>query len=133
MLAPLAGELDAGGLEQLATTAYMLGRDDEFVAALEGAVRAHEGSDRAARCAFWIGLSLALRGEPARAGGWFARAGRLVERHGSDCVERGYLLLPLVIERQIAGDRARCGGRRRGGDRDRRAVRGRRPARTRAA
>ncbi len=105
VLAPLAGELDADGLEQLATAAYMLGRDDEFVAALEGAVRAHERSDRAARCAFWIGLSLALRGEPARAGGWFARAGRLVERHGSDCVERGYLLLPQVIERQIAGDR----------------------------
>ena len=100
VLAPLAGELDADGLEQLATAAYMLGRDDEFVAALEGAVRAHERSDRAARCAFWIGLSLALRGESARAGGWFARAGRLVERHGSDCVERGYLLLPQVIERQ---------------------------------
>ena len=109
VLAPLAGELDADGLEQLATAAYMLGRDDEFVAALEAAVRAHERSDHAARCAFWIGLSLALRGEPARAGGWFARAGRLVERHGSDCVERGHLLLPQVIERQVAGDRRGAG------------------------
>ena len=54
---------------------------------------------RAARCAFWIGLNRALRGEPATAGGWFARAGRLVDRDPDDCVERGYLLVPDLSAR----------------------------------
>jgi ATP/maltotriose-dependent transcriptional regulator MalT len=38
------------------------------------------------------------------AGGWFSRAARLVEREGRDCVERGYLLLPVAFQRQAMGD-----------------------------
>ncbi len=92
--------------ERLATAAYMLGRDDEYVLALE---RAHHAYDergeplRAARCAFWIAINLILRGETAPAGGWLGRARRLVEREPGDCVERGYLLLPLVFERRAQG------------------------------
>ncbi len=52
----------------------------------------------------WIGLNLALRGETGGATGWFGRARRLVERDGSDCVERGYLLMPVMFERAAAGD-----------------------------
>ena len=59
---------------------------------------------RAVRCAFWIGLNLVLRGEMGRATGWLARARRLVEREGHDCVERGFLLLPLMFEHEAAGD-----------------------------
>jgi DNA-binding CsgD family transcriptional regulator len=57
----------------------------------------------AARCAFWIGISFALRGEIGPATGWLGRAQRLLEPEG-DCVERGYLLLPVVFEHEAMGD-----------------------------
>jgi DNA-binding CsgD family transcriptional regulator len=100
--------LEERDLELLATSAYMLGRDDEYVSALERAHHAYlRGGERlrAARCAFWIGINLILRGEIGRATGWFGRARRLVEREGRDCVEQGYLLLALVLQHQAAGDR----------------------------
>src|SRR5512135_2348648 len=58
----------------LATASYMLGREEEWVAAHERAHHLHlEAGDAeaAARAAFWIGLSLALRGELGPAEGWF--------------------------------------------------------------
>jgi DNA-binding NarL/FixJ family response regulator len=102
-----ASPLAAQELELLATSAYMLGRDDEYLGALERAHHAHlDGGERlrAARCAFWMGINLILRGEMGRASGWVGRARRLVEREGRDCVEQGYLLLPLMFEHQAAGD-----------------------------
>ena len=83
-------------LERLATAAYMLGRDDEYMSVLERAHRLHvENGDllRAARAAFWLGLQLALRGEIGGATGWNSRAQRLVDRAGRDSVEQGYLVL----------------------------------------
>jgi DNA-binding CsgD family transcriptional regulator len=59
---------------------------------------------RAVRCAFWLGINLARRGEMGRATGWFGRAQRLVERQKDDCVERGYLLIPLLLRRVATGD-----------------------------
>jgi DNA-binding CsgD family transcriptional regulator len=102
-----AAPLDAEDLELLATSAYMLGRDDEYVSVLERAHRAYLDAGaglRAARCAFWMGINLVLRGEMGHASGWLGRARRLVEREGRDCVEQGYLLLPLVFEHEAAGD-----------------------------
>src|SRR5207248_9779996 len=58
----------------------------------------------ALRCAFWIGVSLAQRGEMGRAGGWLGRAERLLEEAGPDCAEAGYLLLPLVFRHAGSGD-----------------------------
>ena len=52
------------------------------------------------RCAFWIGVNLASRGEMGRASGWLGRAQRLLEREGRDRVERGYLLLPVVFQQE---------------------------------
>jgi DNA-binding CsgD family transcriptional regulator len=102
-----AAPLGVEDLELMATSAYMLGRDDEYVACLERAHHLHlergEGL-RAARSAFWIGLNLVLRGELGPATGWLGRSRRLVEREGRDCVESGYLLLPLIFEREAAGD-----------------------------
>jgi DNA-binding CsgD family transcriptional regulator/tetratricopeptide (TPR) repeat protein len=101
--APLAAE----DLERLATAAYMLNRDDEYLGALERAHLAHldDGrAARAARCAFWLGLGLAGGGEYARAAGWFARAQRVLEREGRECVERGYLLIPVVLRHVAAGE-----------------------------
>jgi DNA-binding NarL/FixJ family response regulator len=99
--------LGAEDLELLATSAYMLGRDDDYVSALERAHHAYLDSAEAlhaVRCAFWIGLNLMIRGEMSRATGWFARAQRLLEREERDCVERGYLLLPVVIGHAAGGD-----------------------------
>jgi len=94
-------------LELLALSSYLLGRDDDYLKALERAHHAHAaaGDDvRSARCAFWIGLRLLFRGEPARASGWFARAQRILDRAGGERVEQGYLLLPVFEHQLGAGD-----------------------------
>src|SRR5512134_2737221 len=94
-------------LERLATAAYMLGRDDEYVAALERAHHAHlDGGAalRAVRCAFWIGMNLVLRGKLGPATGWLGRAQRLLDREERECVERGFLLLPRLFQYEAAGD-----------------------------
>ena len=98
--------LDPEDLELLATTAFMLGRDDDSVAWLERAHQRYlEAGDtlRAVRCAAWIVLNLASRGQIGPASGWLGRAQRLVGPEG-ECAERGYLLLPGVFEREAAGD-----------------------------
>ena len=106
-LADQAARLGAEELELLATSAYMLGRDDEHIRALERAHQAHlDAGDipRAAYCAYWIGHNLMLRGEIGPASGWFGRAQRLLEREGEDCASRGYLLIPALVGHAIAGD-----------------------------
>lgn len=100
--APVGG----GDLELLATSAYMLGREEEWTSHLERAHQAHLGAGeklRAARCATWIGVGLALRGELGPATGWWGRAQRLVERESTPCVEQGYLLLPVMIQQEASG------------------------------
>jgi DNA-binding CsgD family transcriptional regulator len=102
-----AAPLGAADLELLATSASMVGRMDDYLTLLERAHQANlEAGDslRASRCAFWVGMNLALRGEIGPAGGWFGRAQRLVEREGRDSVERGYLLVPVAFQRQAAGE-----------------------------
>jgi DNA-binding CsgD family transcriptional regulator len=101
-----ASPLEADDLRMLATAAYMLGRDDDYLAAME---RAHHLSLEAGeplpavRCAFWIGLNRMVRGETSHATGWFARAQRLLDREERDCVERGYLLIPVLLQALGAG------------------------------
>jgi len=102
-----AAALGPADLELLATTASMVGRLDDFRSALERAHHAYlDGAERlrAARIAVWIGMNLAIAGEIGPAGGWFARAERVVEREGRECVEQGYLLLPAGLQRLAAGD-----------------------------
>jgi DNA-binding CsgD family transcriptional regulator len=99
-----SGSLGAEDLERLALAAYLVGRDEAWARATE---RAHQAwsdrgdADRAARCAFWLGLGLLLRGEVAQANGWFGRGRRLVA--GLDCPARGYLLVPVAIEALARG------------------------------
>jgi DNA-binding CsgD family transcriptional regulator/tetratricopeptide (TPR) repeat protein len=103
--APLAAE----ELELLAMSAYMLGRDGEHVRALERAHHAYLDAGEtphAVRCAYWIGHNMMLRGEVGPATGWFGRGQRLLERAERDCAERGYLLIPVLVGRSIAGDHA---------------------------
>jgi DNA-binding CsgD family transcriptional regulator len=94
-------------LELLGTSAYMLGRDDDWIRALERAHHQYLDSDetqRAVRCAFWVGINLALRGQIGPASGWLGRAQRILDREQEDSVERGYLLMPLVFQHEAAGD-----------------------------
>jgi DNA-binding CsgD family transcriptional regulator len=104
-----ASPLGAADLELLATAAYMLGIEDDYVGCLERAHRLHLEEGRgppAVRCAFWLGLSCMLRGETSHATGWFSRAERLLGREPSECVERGYLLIPRLLREAHSGDHA---------------------------
>ena len=99
--------LGADDLELLATSASMTGRVDDYLTLLERIHHMHLDAGeriRAARAAFWAGMTLATRGEPGPAGGWFSRAQRLVEREEQDCVESGYLLVPLAYQQLAAGE-----------------------------
>jgi DNA-binding CsgD family transcriptional regulator len=101
--APLEGE----DLELLAMAAYLIGRDEDYLTALDRAHQAHLNAGqglRAVRCAFWLGLRFLFRGETGRATGWFGRAQRLLEHEEHECAERGYLLLPIVEQQLAAGD-----------------------------
>lgn len=94
-------------LERLGRSAYMIGRDDNYVTAFERAHRGYLDADdpRAAiRCGFWIGHNLLFRGEAGRAAGWFARSERLLERERAECVERGYLLQARMLAHEFGGD-----------------------------
>ena len=100
---PLAGE----DLELLATAAYLLGRVEESLQALQRAQQIYaEGGDlrRAARCAFWIWFHLINQEELAQASGWLARANRLLEHEQQECPERGYMLIPVAFQHVVAGD-----------------------------
>ena len=94
---PLAGE----DLERLAVAAYLVGEDDVCAHAWEDAHRsALEAGDgaRAARCAVLLSLLLFLKGQTAKAGGWLARAERVL---GDAGLKRGQLV--RVIGQQPAG------------------------------
>jgi len=102
-----AAPLGARDLELLATSSFMLGYYVDFVGHLERAHHAYLDAGeamRAVRCAFWAGMNLALRGEISRATGWLGRAQRLVEHEKEDCVEQGYLLVPVMLRHEANGD-----------------------------
>jgi hypothetical protein len=102
-----ATPLEGPDLELLAMAAYLIGRDEDYLSALERAHYAHLDAGerrRAIRSAFWLGFRLFLRGEMGPATGWIARAQRLLEHEEYECAERGYLLLPVVEQHLAAGD-----------------------------
>lgn len=100
--------LGALDLELLATSAYLVGNEDEAIAALERAHQAHlQTNDRraAARCAFWSGFFFMLRNDTGQATGWLARARRLLDDDDAgECIEHGLLLLPVAEQQLLAGD-----------------------------
>jgi ATP/maltotriose-dependent transcriptional regulator MalT len=101
--------LDPEDLERLATAAYLTGRDadstDVWTRAHHECLRLGDAA-RAARCAFWLGFGLLLKGEMARGGGWLSRAQRLIDDGHLECVEEGYLLVPVALESMDEGDAA---------------------------
>lgn len=96
-------------LERLAIAAYLVGKDAE---SNELWARTHQDAlaagdlARAARCAFWLGFGLLMSGEKARGGAWVARASRLIDEEGLDCVEAGYVRIPAALGSLGAGDHA---------------------------
>ncbi len=104
-----AGEatLNAEDYARLATAAYLLGHRNDCIQALQRAYRTHTDAGEVApavRCAYWLAKVLVVGGEIAVAGGWVARAQRLLDDHGDDLVERGYVLIHLMFQRIGAGD-----------------------------
>ncbi len=101
--------LDLDDLESAGLVHHLVGQDEVAVGLL---TRAHEaaiagsGVDRAARNAFWLGMMVLQRGDFAVGGGWLARAARLIEEAGIDCVERGFVLVPRALQALDAGDPA---------------------------
>jgi DNA-binding CsgD family transcriptional regulator len=101
--------LEPADLEALAECAHLVGR---FAECAELLTRAHHDylaageAVGAARCAFWLGFGAITAGEAAQAGGWLARARRLLDEGPHDCVERGWLLVPAAILAFRGGDLA---------------------------
>lgn len=99
--------LEAADLERLAWSAALTGRDTEMLAVFERQYQAlADAGDGpgAARAAFWLGFRLLSLGEAGRAGGWLARARRLVDCENGNCVIEGYLLLPEIYRHLATGD-----------------------------
>ena len=94
-------------LERLAVAAALVGHEEENVDLL---ARAHQDylragqPESAARTATYLSLNLLTRGEAARAGGWIARAQRLLGSLPSDTLGHAYLLIPLAVQRLYQGD-----------------------------
>jgi DNA-binding NarL/FixJ family response regulator len=103
--------LDADDAERLAWSAMLSGQTDASFDAFERLYEIRLAADdglRAARAAFWLGMRLLSLGQAARGGGWLGRAQRLVEGK-PDCVECGYLRVPLAFRLSAAGDHAAAG------------------------
>jgi ATP/maltotriose-dependent transcriptional regulator MalT len=108
-LADQSSSLVAEDLELLATAAYLLGRMEDCLRALQRAQQLHAGGGdprRAARCAFWLTFHYGSRGDLAQASGWFGRANRLLEYERGECAEHGYLMISAAYQQLMAGDHA---------------------------
>jgi DNA-binding CsgD family transcriptional regulator len=100
-------ELKPDDFMALATTAYLLGRRNDCVQALQRAYQAYlELGDTlgAVRAACALTMALWMGGEVAVGGGWQARAERLLEEVPDDPVERGYLYDVNLIGHVIRGE-----------------------------
>lgn len=101
------GALNADDLERYGVSAYLTDREDEFLMIFERGFKRCCYDDllrKAIRFAFWLGLTHMFRGEFGKGGGWFARAGGILQDIGSDCVESGYLMLPSIEQDIDAGN-----------------------------
>ncbi|MFJ9823905.1 LuxR C-terminal-related transcriptional regulator [Streptomyces sp. NPDC101160] len=114
----LTGAVEAAtGAWERAHRAF-LGQGDQGFQSDQGSQRGQEHRDpgdhgdpgdqgataSAARCAFWLGLTLLLQGEHARGGGWLARAQRVLDDAALDCAEQGYLRVPPALRALDGGD-----------------------------
>lgn len=99
--------LSVDELDDLATTAELLGRHDEAVAALQKEfVASQDVSDagRAIRSAFRLAMSTGSHGEPALAAGWTARAEGLAGDLDDAAVEHGWVAYLRMFRAIMSGD-----------------------------
>jgi DNA-binding CsgD family transcriptional regulator len=93
-------------LVELATAAYLVGKDDDSLTTL---IRAHHGFvqqqdfRRAGGVAARISSILMNGGNAAQAAGWLARAARLLAESDDSGVERGYLLVAEARQSIMSG------------------------------
>jgi ATP/maltotriose-dependent transcriptional regulator MalT len=102
-----ARDLSADDLELLANSAYLRGRYEVGLDALARAYAVHVDAGayaRAAACAYWSSFASINRGDLAQAQGWVTRAMTLLDDHGLDCVERGYLDMLGSVQLMMRGD-----------------------------
>ncbi|HSB54008.1 MAG TPA: LuxR C-terminal-related transcriptional regulator [Gemmatimonadales bacterium] len=106
-LAGRSHPLSPEDLTLLSHSAHLSGREPERFDLL---IRAHQAfleagqREAASRCAIWLAFLLEFQGQSAQSNGWLARAKRLLEEHGQECVELGYLELPMAIRAFFGGD-----------------------------
>ena len=97
----------AADFADLATAAYLVGRHNDCIQALQRAHQAHldAGDQHAAvRSAFWLAMTLMDRGEYAVANGWISRAERILATFEQDTVEHGYVLFFRMLGHILSGD-----------------------------
>jgi len=100
-------ELSPDDLSCWATASYLIGHDadaDDLWARAHTECLGRGDASRAARCAFWLGLGLVLRGETARGGAWIGRAHQVLEEVTDQTAEHGYLLVPSGLQAMGGGD-----------------------------
>lgn len=100
-------QLTAEDFSRLATAAYLVGRRNDCVQALQRAYQMHLDAGHvpaAVRVAFWLALVLMTSGETAIGGGWVGRAQRLLADVDGDAVERGYVLIHVMYRHIFAAD-----------------------------
>ncbi len=98
--------LEPFDLVELAKASLLIGKDregGEILARAHQAFLSRGETQLAARCAFWLGFNSLLGGNLAVASGWLSRSERLLDEH-PDCVERGYLFLPVGYRYAHSGD-----------------------------
>lgn len=110
-----AGEdhtLEPQELETLAVAAYLTGSDTESYGILEQAQQGYldcAKPERAARCAFWLGLMFMNAGERGRSSGWMAKGERIISNElRKPCPEKDLFLIPAALEALYTGQPARA-------------------------
>ncbi|MDF2732042.1 MAG: transcriptional regulator, LuxR family, partial [Desertimonas sp.] len=94
-------DLAADDYARLATAAFLLGKHDRCIKAMQTSYQAHvdAGDDRGAiRSAFWLAMVLITSGDAAVGAGWVARAQRHLEHVDDDVVEAGYVHLHVMYQ-----------------------------------
>ena len=104
-----ASPLEPAQLIELATSAYLIGKESESLSML---IRAHQAfiQHRDLRSAGGVAARIASilmnTGDVAQTAGWMARASRLLDESGEPGVERGYLLIPAARQSIMSGNAA---------------------------
>jgi ATP/maltotriose-dependent transcriptional regulator MalT len=102
-----ASPLEPAQLLELATSAYLIGKESDSLAAL---IRAHQAFVQrhelrmAGGIAARIALILLNTGDVAQAAGWMARGSRLLDETHETGSERGHMLLPAARQSLMSGN-----------------------------